>query len=127
MDTLAFRNHLKNFSDLLLEKTSPRKEGAGWTGFHIDSWESGAQNWTEGIIEEFKKRRDYDPEPFLLAYTGRAIESVEITERFLWDLRQTCKELILENHVEYAKKYAHKNGLQLTIEPYDMNPAGDSI
>ncbi|TNF42872.1 MAG: glycosyl hydrolase, partial [Bacteroidetes bacterium] len=125
MDTLAFSNHLKNYTDILLEKTGHRKEGVGWTGFHIDSWESGAQNWTEGIVEEFKKRRGYDPEPYFLTYTGRAIESVEITERFLWDLRETCKELILENHVEYAKKYAHKNGLELTIEPYDMNPAGD--
>jgi hypothetical protein len=120
-----FANHLKNYTDVLLERTAPRKEGVGWTGFHMDSWESGAQNWTEGIVEEFKKRRGYDPEPYFLAYTGRAIESVEITERFLWDLRQTCKELVLENHVEFGKAYAHKNGLELTIEPYDMNPAGD--
>jgi len=125
MDTLAFRNHLKNYTDILLKKTAPRKEGVGWTGFHMDSWESGAQNWTEGMIDEFKKRRGYDPEPYLLAYTGRAIESVEITERFLWDLRQTCKELLIENHAEFEKAYAHKNGLELTIEPYDMNPAGD--
>jgi hypothetical protein len=125
MDTLAFRNHLRNYTDILLEKTAPRKEGMGWTGFHIDSWESGAQNWTEGIVEAFIKRRGYDPEPYFLAYTGRAVESIEITERFLWDLRQTCKELVLENHVEYGKSYAHKNGLELTIEPYDMNPAGD--
>ncbi|MGQ1783628.1 MULTISPECIES: glycosyl hydrolase [unclassified Saccharicrinis] len=125
MDTSAFRNHLRNYTDILLKKTTPRKEGVGWTGFHMDSWESGAQNWTDGIVEEFKKRRGYDPEPYFLAYTGRAINSVELTERFLWDLRQTCKELVLEYHVEYGKEYAHKNGLELTIEPYDMNPAGD--
>lgn len=125
MDTIAFRNHLSHYTDILLKKTEPRKKEVGWTGFHIDSWESGAQNWTDGIEEEFNKRRGYNPEPYFLAYTGRAVESVEITERFLWDLRQTCKELILENHAEFAKKYAHKNGLELTIEPYDMNPAGD--
>lgn len=120
-----FANHLKNYTDILLEKTAPRKDGVGWTGFHMDSWESGAQNWTEGIVDEFKTRRGYNPEPYFLAYTGRAIQSVEITERFLWDLRQTCKELLLENHAGFAKAYAHKNGLELTIEPYDMNPAGD--
>jgi len=120
-----FEKHLENYTDILLEKTAPRKEGVGWTGFHMDSWESGAQNWTEGIVEEFTERRAYDPEPYFLAYTGRAIKSVEITERFLWDLRQTCKELLLENHAEFGKQYAHKNGLELTIEPYDMNPAGD--
>ncbi len=125
LDSNAFKHHLKNYTDVLLEKTAPRKEGVGWTGFHMDSWESGAQNWTEGIVEEFKKRRGYDPEPWFPAYTGRAVESVEATERFLWDLRQTCKELLLENHAEFGKRYAHKNGLELTIEPYDMNPAGD--
>jgi len=125
LNSKAFENHLKNYTDILLEKTSPRKEGVGWTGFHMDSWESGSQNWTEGIVEEFKKRRHYDPQPYFLAFTGRAVKSVEITERFLWDLRQTCKELLLENHALFAKNYAHKNGLELTIEPYDMNPAGD--
>ncbi len=125
LDAEDFENHLKNYTDILLEKTAPRQEGVGWTGFHMDSWESGAQNWTEGIVDEFIERRGYDPEPYFLAYTGRAIESVEITERFLWDLRQTCKELLLENHAEFGKAYAHKNGLELTIEPYDMNPAGD--
>lgn len=125
MDTTAFSNHLSNYTDILLAKTDPRKKGVGWTGFHMDSWESGAQNWTEGIVDEFKQRRGYDPEPFFLTYTGRVIKSLEISERFLWDLRQTCKELVLENHVEYGKLYAHRNGLELTIEPYDMNPAGD--
>ena len=125
MNKEHFANHLRNYTDVLLEKTAPRKKGVGWTGFHMDSWESGAQNWTEGIVQEFRKRRGYDPESYFLAYTGRAIQSIEITERFLWDLRQTCKELVLENHVEFGKAYAHKNGLELTIEPYDMNPAGD--
>lgn len=55
MDTTAFRNHLRNYTDILLEKTAPRKEGVDWTVFHMDSWESGAQNWTEGIAVEFKK------------------------------------------------------------------------
>ncbi|MCC5931431.1 MAG: hypothetical protein JJU28_19445 [Cyclobacteriaceae bacterium] len=121
----AFENHLKHYTDILLEKTAPRKEGVGWTGFHIDSWESGSQNWTDGMVDEFKKRRGYDPEPYFLTYTGRAVESLEISERFLWDLRLTCQELLLENHAEFARDYAHKNGLELTIEPYDMNPAGD--
>lgn len=125
LNAKAFENHLKCFTDILLKKTSPRKPGVGWTGFHMDSWESGSQNWTDEIIEEFKKRRGYNPEPFLLTYTGRTVKSLEMSERFLWDLRLTCQELLIENHAEFGKTYAHKNGLELTIEPYDMNPAGD--
>ncbi len=125
LDSIAFKNHLSNYTDILLEKTSPRKKGVGWTGFHMDSWESGSQNWTENIVEEFKKRRGYNPEPYFLTYAGRVVESVEISERFLWDLRRTCQDLVLENHAGFAKTYAHRNGLELTIEPYDMNFAGD--
>jgi len=125
LDAEAFKNHLSNYTDVLLKKTAPRKEGVGWTGFHMDSWESGAQNWTNDMVGEFKKRRGYNPEPYLITLTGRSVISTEISERFLWDLRQTVKELILENHAGFAKEYAHKNGLELTIEPYDMNPAGD--
>jgi len=121
----AFLNHLKNYTDILMEKTAPRMEGVGWTGFHMDSWESGAQNWTTGIVEEFKERRGYDPEPCLITFTGRAIHSLELSERFLWDWRKTCQEILLENHAAVGRDYAHKNGFELTIEPYDMNPAGD--
>ena len=32
---------------------------------------------------------------------------------------------MLENHAGAVKQYAHKQGLSLSIEPYDMNPAGD--
>lgn len=121
----AFLNHLKNYTDVLLEKTGAPSSPYGWQGFHVDSWESGAQNWTEGIVEEFINRRGYDPEIFLITFTGRAVQSVEQTERFLWDWRKTCQELLLENHAAVARDYAHQKGLELTIEPYDMNPAGD--
>src|SRR5258708_7653360 len=30
-----------------------------------DSWEAGAQNWTDNIIAEFTKRRGYDPRPWM--------------------------------------------------------------
>jgi hypothetical protein len=91
----------------------------------MDSWESGAQNWTPSFLAEFKKRRGYDARPWLPVYTGRAIQSLEMSERFLWDLRLTGQELVLENHAGAVKTYGRKHGLSLSIEPYDMNPAGD--
>jgi hypothetical protein len=48
-----------------------------------------------------------------------------MTERFLWDVRMTCQELLLENHIAHMKKLCHARGLKLTIEPYDMTPASD--
>ena len=124
-DTKALEDHLDRFVGVLLEKVGPRAKEHGLTTLHMDSWESGAQNWTSSLLDEFKKRRGYDARPWLPVYTGRVIQSLEMSERFLWDLRLTGQELVLENHAGAVKTYGRKHGLSLSIEPYDMNPAGD--
>jgi hypothetical protein len=124
-DAKALEGHMDQYVGKLLEKIGPRAKQHGLTTLHMDSWESGAQNWSPLLLDEFMKRRGYDAKPWLLAYTGRAIQSLEMSERFLWDLRLTGQELVLENHAGAVKKYGRKHGLSLSIEPYDMNPAGD--
>ncbi len=85
---------------------------------HIDSWENGAQNWTARMRGEFRKRRGYDPLPWLPVMTGRVIDSLEVSERFLWDLRQTVSELVVENYAGRMRELAHEHGLRLSIEAY---------
>ncbi|MFH1716614.1 MAG: glycosyl hydrolase, partial [Planctomycetota bacterium] len=121
----AFDEHFDNYIGKLLKKVGLRKAGVGWTMLHIDSWEMGAQNWTQDFREEFSKRRGYDPQPFYPAYTGIIVGNLELTERFLWDLRLTGQELVLENHARHLKSFGRKYGLGLSIEPYDMNPTAD--
>ncbi len=126
-DTSAINAHLENFIGLLLQKTGiPDKNlQGGLKMLHMDSWEMGAQNWTLQFREEFKKRRSYDPLPFYPVYAGMVVESLEKSERFLWDLRQTAQELVIENHAIHLKKYAHKYNMGFSIEPYDLNPTAD--
>ena len=126
-DTTALNAHLENYIGKLLHNSGdldPKRSG-GLKMLHMDSWEMGAQNWTSGFREEFRRRRGYDPLPFYPVYLGNVVESLEISERFLWDLRLTCQELVLDYHAQQVKKYAHKHGLGLSIEPYDMNPTAD--
>ena len=85
---------------------------------HVDSWEAGSQNWTLRFPEEFKKRRRYDLLPFLPALTGRMVDSVEMSERFLWDFRETIAELMCENYAGHLSELARKHGLRLSIEAY---------
>ncbi len=85
---------------------------------HIDSWENGSQNWTTRMREEFQKRRGYDPFPFLPTFSGRVVESLEVSERFLWDLRQTVADLVVENYADHMAKLAQARGLRLSIEAY---------
>ena len=123
----AFEAHFEAYAGKLIRRAQPRKSptGGGWTMIHIDSWEMGAQNWTQNFREEFKRRRGYDPLPYYPVYAGRVVGSLAESERFLWDLRRTSSELIVENHAEKFKELGRKCGFTLSIEPYDMNPAAD--
>jgi len=126
-DAAALDAHFENFIGALLREIGPRRTDgkAGWTMLHIDSWEMGAQNWTEGFPEEFLRRRGYDCRPYLPTLTGRVVGNPEISERFLWDLRLTAQELVVENHALHLKELGRKHGFGLSIEPYDMTPCAD--
>ena len=127
LDAAAFDAHYDAFVGALLREIGPRRTDgqAGWTTLHIDSWEMGAQNWTGAFREEFRKRRGYDLLPFLPTVTGRPVKDMETSERFLWDLRQTANELVLENHALRLKELGRRDGFRLSIEPYDMTPCAD--
>jgi hypothetical protein len=126
-DQAALDEHFETFIGALLREVGTPKNaaGSGWTMLHIDSWEMGAQNWTAAFREEFRRRRGYDLLHYLPAITGRVVDSMEVSERFLWDLRQTAQELVIENHAEHLKALGHQHGLGLSIEPYDMMPCAD--
>jgi hypothetical protein len=92
---------------------------------HIDSWEVGSQNWTPGFREEFMKRRGYDLIRYLPVLTSRAVESREVTERFLWDLRRTVADLLVENYAGHMRELCNQHGLKLSIEAYGDGPYQD--
>src|SRR5258708_1957346 len=126
-DTVALDRHLEACVGKILRASGyPHPPSAGGLKMlHMDSWEMGAQNWTAQFRQEFIKRRGYDPLPFYPVYAGNIVGSRSISERFLWDLRQTSQELVIAYHAEQVKKYAHSLGLGLSIEPYDLNPTAD--
>jgi hypothetical protein len=127
LDKAALDAHYDAFIGSLLHEVGPHKTpaGAGWTFLHIDSWEMGSQNWTGAFREEFRRRRGYDPLPYLPTVTGRVVKSLEVSERFLWDLRLTAQELVIENHAVHLKELGRRDGFGLSIEPYDMTPCAD--
>ncbi len=127
LDRAAMDEHYNAFTGKLIEKARPLKAagGGGWTMIHIDSWESGSQNWSPQFRQEFIERRGYDPIKYLPVYKGFTVGSPELSERFLWDLRQTAAELIIENHAVRFRELGRRDGFRLSIEPYDMNPAAD--
>ena len=92
---------------------------------HIDSWEVGVQNWTPRLRQEFQRLRGYDPLPFLPVIAGRVVDTMEVSERFLWDLRETISQLLLENYAGRFHDLAHRHGLRLSIEAYNTCPCDE--
>jgi hypothetical protein len=111
--------------DGLIGKLLQDQATAGTNSFkmtHVDSWEVGSQNWTSDFRQEFQTRRGYDPLPYLVLLTARPIESGERSERFLWDMRRTIGDLLLENYAGHLKEICHKRGITLSIEGYGAGP-----
>lgn len=125
----SYRRHWDNYQKKLLDRTfaqgGPLQQGKGLTTIHLDSWEMSSQNWTADFREEFLKRRGYDPLTFYPAWMGMVVGSLEQTERFLWDMRRTSQDLVLDEHAGVIKLLAHQHGQLYSNEPYDMNPAGN--
>jgi hypothetical protein len=63
-----------------------------------DSWEAGSQNWTDDMLAQFKKRRGYDPLPWMPVLTGQVVASAQASDQFLWDFRKTIGDLISDEH-----------------------------
>jgi hypothetical protein len=125
-DAQAIDDHFNDYIEKLLKETGePKGNGKGLTTLHFDSWEMSSQNWSGKFREEFLKRRKYDLLNMLPTMSGHVVDSLGQSERFLWDLRQTAQELVVENHAQRLKALGRKHGLKFTIEPYDLNPASD--
>jgi len=82
----------------------------------MDSWEAGMQNWTDDMIPEFRKRRGYDPTPYLPVLAGRVVESADVSDRFLWDFRRTLADLYAGDFYGTMDSELHKLGMKAYSE-----------
>jgi hypothetical protein len=90
--------------------------GSGLRYVLIDSWEAGMQNWTDDMIAEFRKRRGYDPTPYLGVLAGHVVESSEVSDRFLWDFRRTLADMFADNHYAAMTGRLRQNGIGVYSE-----------
>ena len=56
--------------------------------------------------------------PYLPVFTGRVVGSLEAAERFLWDVRRTVSELVIENYAGHFHRLANARGMRFTVEAY---------
>ena len=116
------RTYVKNYMNTYLDsyKQTVGADFIGKRGIRYvinDSWEAGSQNWTDDMIAQFKKRRGYDPLPWMPVLTGQIVESAAASDRFLWDFRKTIGDLIADEH--YGQ-------LEATLHDWGMGHYGES-
>ncbi len=114
--------YVKNYFEKYLEsyKATVGPDLIGSKGIRYvvnDSWEAGSQNWTDDMMAQFKRRRGYDPTPWLPVLTGQVVESAAASDRFLWDFRKTIGDLIADEH--YGQ-------LEATLHEWHMGHYGES-
>ncbi|MDU1903153.1 MAG: glycosyl hydrolase [Dysgonomonas sp.] len=95
--------------------------------FHVDSWECGSQNWSSNFRDEFRIRRGYDIYNFLPVIAGIPIESVEVSERVLYDVRQTISELVVDKFYATLKAEANAKGCQFSAENVSPTMMSDGM
>ncbi len=117
MNRAALKTHFDAFITPLLKKLTPA-ERKSWTHVIADSYETGPQNWTDGVAADFQKRYGYDPLRFLPVMGGRIVGSADRSDRFLWDLRRFVADRIASEYVGGLRELCHEAGLKLWLENY---------
>jgi len=95
--------------------------------FHVDSWECGSQNWSPLFKAEFQKRRGYDLTPYLPIMTGLPVESAAVSENFLYDIRKTISELVVDQFYKTLAKLAKAQGVTFTAESIAPTMMSDGL
>ncbi|MCF2948874.1 hypothetical protein L0668_12205 [Paraglaciecola aquimarina] len=119
LDKQAIENHLRNGMMGNLMRAGGPLDGHDVHGILIDSWESGVPTWTmnsDQLPVEFKKRRGYDLLPYMPATLGYIVGSVDESNKFLRDLRQTMDDLYLENFFAHFRTVSHDMGAKVYTE-----------
>lgn len=81
-----------------------------------DSFEALAQNWTPEMREAFEKRAGYSIDTYLLVLSGEVVESMEVSERFLHDLRKVLSEMLAENYYAQLNNRCHEDNVKFVAQ-----------
>ena len=109
--------HFDAFLGKIMERI-PAQDRKTWKVTVEDSYETGGQNWTDGMIEKFKKQFKYDPLPYIPVLSGLVVGSEDKADRFLWDLRRFVANEVAYQYVAGLREVSHQHGLHTWLENY---------
>ena len=109
--------HFDNYVGELLRRVSEQNKSA-LKYVIADSYEQGSQNWTDDFEQRFTKQFGYNPKAYLPVFTGKIVNSVEESNRFLWDLRRAIADAVAYEYVGGLREVSNKNEMILWLENY---------
>lgn len=118
LDASAVERYMTRYLDQMAQAAPLGPTGV--TAVTLDSIEAGAQNWTPGFIAAFRSRRGYDPIPYLPVMTGLIVGDAARSDRFLFDVRRTLGELLVDAHYATIARVVHARGLTLYGEAMEF-------
>lgn len=119
LDAEAVRRYINHYLDLYENATGGKLGEGGLEYMILDSYEAGHMNWSVNFPQEFQKRRGYSLISYLPVLTGRVVNSVEQSEKFLWEFRKTIGELISDNHYDVIGEELKKRGMKRYTEAHE--------
>ncbi len=127
----AVKRYFSHYLEQYKQATGGLMGQKGLSHMITDSWEAGAQNWTDDMPAEFMKRRGYSMVPWMPVFTGHIVQSTEASEQFLFDFRKTLGEMVVDYHydglTEILKGYgmkryteSHEDGRRIIADGMDV-------
>ncbi len=110
-----------------IRQVGPALAGRVLKVFHVDSWECGSQDWSPVFRAEFTRRRGYDPVPYLPIMAGIPVQSADVSERFLHDVRQTIADLLEDNFFGTFESLAKAQGCVFSSEAVAPTMVSDNL
>ena len=111
------RFHFDKYVGELLRRV-PEENRSGLKYVIADSYEMGSQNWTDGFEQRFEEKYGYNPEMYLPVFAGKVVNSVDESNRFLWDLRRAVADQVAYEYVGGLREVSNENNLELWLENY---------
>ena len=119
MSREAVRFHLDAVFAELHRQLGPDLRAAGLTHILLDSYEAGTPTWTPEMPEEFRRRRGYDPTPYLPILGGYTnLYTAAEADMFRRDFDRTVKDLYRDVLFAEMGRRVRAEGLELACEPY---------
>jgi len=117
----AVRKYLDNMSHKLLPYFE-NNLGSGIRSLFCDSIELEGANWTDDMIESFKKRRGYDIEPYLpfIHISPNKLDSdlQNTLRRIRYDFSLTLAEFLMERFIRIYHDWCKENNVLSRYQAY---------